>query len=281
MIGSSRSGGGNIVHRLIGRIDRTVFVLLSPAKKMAPRPLPEEFTASDPAFLSHTAELLAELRPRSPHELADLMRMSTSLAQLNHERYQKMILPAPEAAGVAAGFLFAGDVYAALNFAELPTESQRHAGDHLGILSGFYGLVRPFDRILPYRLEMGTRLTNRRGKDLYAFWGDYLTQWLSSWQEQHPNEWVVNLASREYARAARIDRLTGPWVEPVFKEIRDGKPRVIGVLAKRARGRMARFILENCLTNATELQAFNWQGYTYQSELSQENQWVYTRESGG
>ncbi|MEO0604393.1 MAG: peroxide stress protein YaaA, partial [Myxococcota bacterium] len=173
--------------------------------------------------------------------------------------------------------MFNGDVYLGLDAATLSNEDLVFGQNHLAILSGLYGVLRPLDVIQPYRLEMGTKVSTRRGGDLYAFWGDRIAKVLAERLAAHDDPTVVNLASKEYFSAVAVSALPGPVVTPVFRDVKDGKSRVISFFAKRARGEMARFALQRRITRPEDLKAFDGGGYTFQSDLSDETQWVFTR----
>jgi cytoplasmic iron level regulating protein YaaA (DUF328/UPF0246 family) len=173
---------------------------------------------------------------------------------------------------------FTGDVYKKLDAASLSLPDLRYAQDHLRILSGFYGLLRPLDLIQPYRLEMGTRLANTRGKSLYDFWGNRLVDAINAEHAERPLAAVLNLASNEYFKAVPAKRLDPPLVTAVFQEIRDGQPKTIAFLAKKARGLMTRFVIRNRVDDPEGLKEFGEEGYGYRSDLSTGDRLVFTRE---
>ena len=190
-----------------------------------------------------------------------------------------MSLPFTPATAKPCVLAFTGDVYKKLDAASLSKRDLRYAQDHLRILSGFYGLLRPLDLIQPYRLEMGTRLANTRGKSLYDFWGNRLVDSINSEHAERPMSAVLNLASNEYIRAVPARRLEPPLITAVFQEIREGQPKTIAFLAKKARGLMARFVVRNRVEEPEDLKDFGEEGYGFQSDLSTGDRLVFTRET--
>ncbi|MFN3931453.1 MAG: peroxide stress protein YaaA [Brevundimonas sp.] len=252
-----------------------MLIVLSPAKRL-------DFTEADPAlpaserrFLEDTGSLARTARARSVAELRRLMSISDDLARLNRERFQAFDPESTE--GVQAAFAFAGDVYEGLGARELDAAALTWAQDHIRILSGLYGLLRPLDRIQPYRLEMGTRLKTRRGASLYDFWGDRLSKCLNADVEGQADPTLVNLASQEYFGAVDARALKLPVVTPHFRETRDGESRIISFFAKKARGGMARFAIDERIDKAEDLKAFDRDGYRFDKAGSNETDWIFTR----
>jgi cytoplasmic iron level regulating protein YaaA (DUF328/UPF0246 family) len=252
-----------------------MLIVLSPAKRL-------DFTEADPAlpaserrFREDTASLSKTARARTVAELRRLMSISDDLARLNRERFQAF--EADSADGVQAAFAFAGDVYEGLKARELDTAGLTFAQDHLRILSGLYGLLRPLDRIQPYRLEMGTRLKTRRGSSLYDFWGDRISKQLNADAEGQAEKTLVNLASQEYFGAVDARALKLKVITPHFYESKDGDRRIISFFAKRARGTMARFAIDERLEQAEGLKAFDRDGYRFDKAASTETDWIFTR----
>lgn len=256
-----------------------MLALISPAKKMNTGAADPDVPATRPRLMDDTLELLEVVRELGPEDLKALMKVSDALAELNHERFRDFEVPLTRENARQAALAFAGDTYVGLDAEGLSADDLRYAQDHLAILSGFYGVLRPLDLIRPYRLEMGTKLDNPRGKNLYEFWGDRPTRVLDETLSGHGDRTVVNLASKEYFGVVDEAFLDGPVVTPVFKEIRDGRARVIGLLAKRARGAMARWMITRRLESPDGLRDFDEGGYRYRPELSDARQWVFTRES--
>lgn len=255
-----------------------MLVVISPAKKLD---WSQGFgvETTDPVFRSDAEELAERANELSPAELSRLMRISDKLARLNSERFAAFE-KAPAAASVRPAVLtFAGDTYAGLEARTMDTDARRWAQARLRILSGLYGVLRPFDGIQPYRLEMGTRLSNARGRDLYAWWGDRPARALDEAARDVGTDVLVNCASQEYFAAVDTDVLGMRVITPVFMEDRGGEPRVVSFYAKKARGAMARFICENRLTDPEDLKSFDAGGYTHVPGLSQDDRWVFVREA--
>jgi len=252
-----------------------LLIVLSPAKRL-------DFTEADPAlpaserrFLEDTASLARTARARTVAELRRLMGISDDLARLNRERFQAF--DAESTDGVQAAFAFAGDVYEGLRARELDSAGLAFAQRHIRILSGLYGLLRPLDRIQPYRLEMGTRLKTRRGSSLYDFWGDRISKCLNADAAGMIDPTVVNLASQEYFGAVDAKALNLPVVTPHFRESKDGESRIISFFAKKARGGMARFAIDERIERAGDLKAFDRDGYRFDKAGSTETDWIFTR----
>jgi uncharacterized protein len=252
-----------------------LLIVLSPAKRL-------DFTEADPAlpsserrFLDDTASLARTARGRTVAELRRLMSISDDLARLNRERFQAFDPDSTD--GVQAAFAFAGDVYEGLNARALDAEALVFAQDHVRILSGLYGLLRPLDRIQPYRLEMGTRLKTRRGSSLYDFWGDRISKQLNADAARPSPGVLVNLASQEYFGAVDAKALKLPVVTPQFRESRDGESRIISFFAKKARGGMTRFAIDERIDKADDLKAFDRDGYRFDKSASSETEWIFTR----
>ncbi len=253
-----------------------MLIVLSPAKRL-------DFTETDPAlpasarrFLDDTASLARTAKRQTKADLRRLMGISDDLARLNQERF-KAFDPDATDDGVQAALAFAGDVYQGLDARSLDPAALAFAQDHLRILSGLYGLLRPLDRIQPYRLEMGTRLKTRRGGSLYDFWGDRISKCLNADAEGHADPTLVNLASQEYFGAVDAKALKLPIVTPQFREHKDGESRIISFFAKKARGSMARFAIDARITRAEDLKAFDRDGYRFDKAASGVTDWIFTR----
>lgn len=258
-------------------LEAAILALLSPAKKLDfERPVPTD-TFTRPALIDDVRELLAVARRQSAADLKRLMDISDDLATLNHARFQ-VLDPEPAAPDARQALLaFAGDVYVGLDACSLSPDDLSWAQDHLAVLSGLYGYLRPLDLIQPYRLEMGTRLANPRGKDLYAFWKQRLADRVNAAVAGHADPTVVNLASDEYFSAVDTKRLTSRVVTPVFQDIKDGKARAVFLFVKRARGRMARWIVEHRIERAEDLKGFEEDGYRFVEDVSDAARWVFRR----
>ena len=254
-----------------------MIILLSPAKTLdfaTPAPV-AEFTQPD--FLAESQRLVKRLRRFSPAELGRLMHISDPLAALNTKRYADWAPPFRPDNAKPALFAFNGDVYDGLAAATLPKPALRFAQGHLRMLSGLYGLLRPLDLIQPYRLEMGTRLANDRGEDLYAFWGERIVTALNAALAEAKARVLVNLASQEYFKAVTVKKLSVPVIAPVFEDWSAGRFKVVSFYAKRARGLMARLALVKRLKAAEGLKDFSDEGYAYVAEASTATRWVFRR----
>jgi cytoplasmic iron level regulating protein YaaA (DUF328/UPF0246 family) len=252
-----------------------MLIVLSPAKSLdldTPTPAREHTL---PDFTDRAAQLIGVLRDLSPGQVGELMHISDALSVLNVARYATWTLD--HADGYQAMMAFNGDVYAGLDARSLDAASLRFAQRHLRILSGLYGLLRPLDRIHPYRLEMGTKLATPGGKDLYAFWGETITEALNKELAATRSTAVVNLASEEYFKSVKPKRLDAPVIAPVFEDWKNGQYKIISFHAKRARGMMARFAIENGITDPDELKAFSLGGYAFVPEASTQQRWLFRR----
>lgn len=250
--------------------------VLSPAKTLDFTPGPEGLTATAPEMRADTARLARTTRQLKAADLKRLMDISDKLAELNVTRF-KAFAPRDQDAGVQAALAFAGDVYVGLQARTLDGDALAWAQDRVRILSGLYGLLRPLDRIQPYRLEMGVRLANERGATLYDFWGDRLSKALNKAAEGHADRTLVNLASQEYFGAVDAHALKLPVVNCHFKQEQDGMVRNLAFYAKTARGLMTRFAIDGRIEDAKDLQAFDTAGYRFRPDLSDARDWVFTR----
>ena len=253
-----------------------MLIVLSPAKRLDFTEAEASVPATAPRFADDTANLSKTTRRLTRADLRRLMSISDTLADLNRERF-KAFDPEATDAGVQAAFAFAGDVYEGLKARDLDGPALEWAQDHLRILSGFYGLLRPLDRIQPYRLEMGVRLKTRRGASLYDFWGDRISKCLNADAEGQTDPTLVNLASQEYFGAVDAKALKLPVVTPHFRESRDGESRMISFFAKKARGGMARFAIDERIEKTADLKAFDRDGYAFDKAASTEADWIFTR----
>lgn len=259
-----------------------MFMLISPAKTLDFETPPGVSTHSQPAFQKESQALIKNLRRFSPAELASLMKLSDALATLNVTRYQEWSLPFTIDNSKQAVLSFAGDVYEGLDASSLSAADLKWAQGHLGILSGLYGLLKPLDLIQPYRLEMGTRLENPRGKDLYAWWGDILQQAVVTAAQATKSGVVVNLASEEYFKAVKVKGAKGvklPVLQPVFEDWKGEGYKVISFYAKRARGLMVRYAIQHRIDKTEQLKKFDMEGYRYAPEASDGTTWVFRRRS--
>ena len=256
-----------------------MLMLISPAKTLdfeTPAPV-DQFTQAD--FLDQSALLMKVLRKKTAGDLAALMDVSDKIAQLNVERNKSWQTPFTLQNAKQALFAFKGDVYTGLAADTLPLDRLDYLQTHLRMLSGLYGLLRPYDLMQPYRLEMGTKLTNSRGADLYQFWGKRITQKVNEALEQMGEGTVlVNLASNEYYAAIKPKLLSARVVTPVFKDGKNGQYKTISFFAKKARGLMVRYAAENNVSQVENLKGFDFDGYRFDATTSTADQWVFLRD---
>ncbi len=252
-------------------------ILLSPSKTLKMECDIKHHDYTGPAFLKDSQELLGIMKTYSTAELQTLMKVSEKIAALNVERYQHMSFPFTRDNAAPALYAFRGDVYDGLDADSMSDDNVGFASRYLRILSGFYGLLRPLDLMQAYRLEMGTRLENERGKNLYAFWGDILTNAVNDNAQQTEAEHIVNLASNEYFSAIDAKKLTTPLITPVFKEKKGSDYKIVGLFAKKARGRMARHLINEKELSLAALLSFDKDGYGFNESLSDKATLVFTR----
>ena len=254
--------------------------LLSPAKSLdydTPVPKRTAALATEAPFPERTAELIQALRHQSAAQVAQLMSLSDALAQLNVARYRAWSHVATPHNSRPAALAFNGDVYGGLDAPSLKPADLRWAQQHIAILSGLYGVLRPLDRLQPYRLEMGTALATARGKDLYAFWGDAVAEHLNTRLEADASPVVINLASQEYFRAVRKSVLRARVIDCVFEEWKGGRYKVISFFAKRARGLMARHAIAQRVRTPAGLKTFAAEGYAFDAATSAPDRFVFRR----
>lgn len=254
-----------------------LIALLSPAKTLDFESLAPVDDATDCMLLDEAQSLVAVLKKLDAAALAKLMKLSPALAELNVERYQSWRPQMTEQNSKQALFAFKGDVYSGLDAASLTAKQIRQAQGQLRILSGLYGLLKPLDRIQPYRLEMGTRLATPQGVNLYQFWGERITKLLAEQLAAAKADYLLNLASQEYFKVIKTADLEVPIIDVRFLEEKNGDYRFISFFAKKARGLMMRYILDQQPSSVTELQAFNYAGYAYCKAQSSPSEWVFTR----
>ena len=251
-------------------------IVVSPAKTLDYETNLPTTRGTQPSFLEITATINRKLARMSKKEIADLMNISDKLADLNYNRYQEFSKEHTKQNSRPAAYAFAGDVYTGLDAYTIPTGMIDFMQDTLRILSGYYGILRPLDLIQPYRLEMGTSLPVGRKKNLYEVWQEKVTDFLN--KELAEDELFVNLASQEYFKAVDTTKLKTPVISPVFKDFKNGKLKIISFFAKKARGSMARYIIESKVQTLEELKAFDYDGYRFSGEeTSRENEPVFTR----
>lgn len=254
-----------------------MLVVLSPSKTLDPEACTDAAICTQPDYLKESRQLIRRLRELSPDDIAELMRVSMKIADLNFDRYRQWKTPFTAGNARPAALTFKGDVYTGLGADDFTRQDLKFAQKHLRILSGLYGLLRPLDLIQPYRLEMGTRLGTPRGDNLYQFWGNRITDGIREALSAQKGPVLVNLASQEYFKAVRPETLDAPVITPVFKERKRGQYRVIGLFAKKARGMMTRHIIKNRLSTVDDITGFTDGGYRYSPEMSTETEWVFAR----
>jgi cytoplasmic iron level regulating protein YaaA (DUF328/UPF0246 family) len=230
-----------------------------------------------PEFVTESAKLIADLKKLAPQDVAKLMGLSDQLAVLNVGRYRDWSKKFTEANSKPAIYAFDGDVYDGFDVKTLNAKALEFAQGHIRILSGLYGALRPLDLMQAYRLEMGTSLKNARGKDLYAFWGGRVTDSLKKVLEKDKKPVLLNLASEEYFKVLQPKELGCPVIAPVFQDAKDGKYKIISFYAKRARGLMARYVVENRISDPADLKGFNLDGYRYYAADSKVDKPVFRR----
>ncbi len=255
-----------------------MLIVISPAKNLDyDTPIPTSLS-SKPSFLKHSTLLAEQLKEMAPHELSELMGISDKLGVLNFDRYQTWQPPFNKKNARQAVFAFKGDVYVGLDAYQFSEQDCEFAQEHLRILSGLYGLLRPLDLIQPYRLEMGTKLANERGKDLYEFWGDLQTKQLNKQLKSIGSDYLINLASNEYFKSVQPKNIDANIITPVFKDKKNDQYKIISFFAKKARGLMSAYIIKNKITSPIQLKKFNREGYSYNAAMSSKSELVFTRE---
>jgi cytoplasmic iron level regulating protein YaaA (DUF328/UPF0246 family) len=235
----------------------------------------EEFT--QPAHLTQSRKLVRRMRQLSGQELTKLMNVSGNIADLNQQRFKNWKTPFKPENARQAIFAFKGDVYIGLDAYSMTAQNVDFAQHHLRILSGLYGVLRPLDLMQPYRLEMGTRIDTDVGNNLYQFWGERITKTLNQELKQSDSNTLINLASNEYFKSIKPKLLKADVITPVFKDYNKGSYQVIGFFAKKARGLMARYLIDNEIDSPAELMNFAAEGYAYNAAMSTSHQWVFTR----
>lgn len=255
-----------------------MLAIISPAKTLDYTSSVPEFSFSQPQFITQSEQLINICRQLSPDQIASLMSISDKLAGLNAARFAQWQVEHNQQNAKAAIYAFKGDVYTGLDIDSLSEQDVKFAQQHLRMLSGLYGLLRPLDLMQPYRLEMGTKLTNAQGKDLYAFWGNQITQAIQTSLDEQGDNILINLASDEYYKAVKADKLAARIIKPVFLDNKNGKYKVISFYAKKARGLMCRYIIQHRLTDLEQLKAFDLEGYWFDESQSNQQELVFKRD---
>lgn len=253
-------------------------LVISPAKTLDFESAPVTKTHSNPSFLANSQQLIDQLKELSQADVASLMKLSDKLAALNVARFGSWETPFTPENAKQAILAFKGDVYTGLDAEHFSEDDFSFAQDHLRILSGLYGLLKPLDLVQPYRLEMGTKFANSRGKNLYEFWDMLLTDTLNKEFSNEKEPVLINLASNEYFKAIKVKSLQAEIITPVFKDWKNGQYKMISFYAKKARGLMAAYIIKNRLKDPEQLKCFDSEGYYFSQEQSTGNEWVFLRD---
>lgn len=254
-----------------------MLIVISPAKTLDFETQPSTPTHSQPRFLDQSQQLINTLQKLDTVDIAKLMKLSDKLAGLNVARYQSWKPPFNLDNAKQAALAFKGDVYTGLDAETMSDADLGYAQNHLRILSGLYGVLKPLDLIQPYRLEMGTKLDNDSGKNLYEFWGNDLTDAIT---QELDDGILINLASNEYFKSIKTKQLNARVITPVFKDQKNGQYKMISFYAKKARGLMSRYIIDNKLTEPEAIKGFDYEGYYYSEAESKGDEWVFLREHG-
>ena len=255
-----------------------MLAIISPAKTLDYESAVEKFDVFQPHLLDYSEQLIQVCRQLTPAQIGSLMSISDKLAGLNAARFAEWQKNHNEQNSRPAVYAFKGDVYTGLAAETLTREDILFAQQHLRMLSGLYGLLCPLDLMQPYRLEMGTKLNNPQGKDLYAFWGELITQSLQTALDEQGDDILVNLASDEYYKAVKADKLKASIVKPIFLDNKGGKYKVISFYAKKARGLLCRYMIQNRLTTIEQLKSFDLGGYWFDATSSDEYELVFKRD---
>lgn len=255
-----------------------MLMVISPAKTLDFETPAITGRSTAPEFIDQSKQLVEQLRALSPTDISGLMGISDALGELNFERFLNWHAPFTRDNAKQALLAFRGDVYTGLDADSFGDEDFRFAQQHLRILSGLYGLLKPLDLIQPYRLEMGTRFANNRGDNLYQFWGDSLTEAANRQLKKLGSEVLLNLASNEYFKALNQSALAGDVITPVFKDLKGDKYKIVSFFAKKARGMMAAYVIKHRITDVDAIKKFRQGGYRYNAAVSTAREWVFTRD---
>lgn len=253
-----------------------MILVISPAKTLYDRSPVQLEPFTEPAFVSEAGKIISVMKKKKPEQLAQLMDISPKLAELNYHRFQAWQPTNPKNAWQAL-LMFHGDVYQGIKAETFSAPEFDYAQQNLRILSGLYGLLKPLDLIQPYRLEMGTAISIGSKKNLYEFWKTKITSQLNEDLAKKGDHTLINLASKEYFNAIDTRKLNARVITPSFRETKNGRYQMVSIFAKKARGLMSRFIIQNNLSDAEEIKAFDWEGYYFHNHLSSDTEWVFTR----
>ncbi len=254
-----------------------MLIVISPAKTLDFKTAPITKIHTQPEFLKESRQLVKQLKEMTPARVSSLMKISDKLGALNFLRFNEWKTPFTLDNSKQAVLAFKGDVYTGINAETFSSQELKFAQRHLRILSGLYGLLRPLDLIQAYRLEMGTKLDNQQGKDLYEFWDSKLTDQINRDIRASESKYLINLASNEYFKSLQADDINAEIIVPVFKDYKNGKYKIISFFAKKARGLMSAYIIRNRLKDPEELKAFDVDGYKFYKSGSNESNWVFQR----
>lgn len=254
-----------------------MLIVISPAKTLDYETVPKTKVFTTPDYLAQSQKLINRLRNFSSLDISDLMKVSAKIADLNFERYETWKKPFTVKNAKQSILAFKGDVYTGLDAESFKADDFKFAQNHLRVLSGLYGLLRPLDLMQPYRLEMGTKLKTDMGKNLYEFWGSDITDGLNKQLKSIKSNYLINLASVEYFKSVKTKEINAKIITPAFKEFKNGDYKMIGIYAKKARGLLSRYIIQNKLNDPEDIKSFNEEGYRFNKTLSKGNDFVFTR----
>jgi uncharacterized protein len=254
-----------------------MLIVISPAKTLDFETAPITNIHTQPEFMKETRQLVKQLKKMTPAEVSSLMKISDKLGVLNYLRFNEWKTPFTLSNAKQALLAFKGDVYTGIDAESFSSQEFKFAQKHLRILSGLYGVLKPLDLIQAYRLEMGTSLENKKGKDLYDFWGTKITEQINQDLKASKSKYLINLASNEYFKSLQAKDINAKIIVPVFKDYKNGKYKIISFLAKKARGQMSAYIIKNKLKDPEDIKAFNVGGYKYNKSGSNESNWAFQR----
>jgi cytoplasmic iron level regulating protein YaaA (DUF328/UPF0246 family) len=256
-----------------------MLMIISPAKTLDFETPAKTSVATTPDFLDQSQQLIDQLRQLSPTDVSGLMGISDKLGLLNYDRFHNWHVPFDAANAKQSVLAFKGDVYTGLDAESFSRDDFKFAQKHLRILSGLYGLLRPLDLIQAYRLEMGTKFANDNGANLYQFWNNQLSEAVNVQLTKTKSEVLLNLASNEYFKAVKSQSIKADIIVPVFKDLKNGKYKIISFYAKKARGLMASYVIKNRINDVEQIKSFDVNGYCYNEAMSTARDWVFTRDS--
>lgn len=254
-----------------------MLIVISPAKTLDYDTPTTTSRHTTPQYLAEATQLIERSRKFSIEDISSLMAVSKKIAELNHQRFAEWHTPFTEENAKQAILAFKGDVYTGLDAGTLSKKELTFAQQHLRILSGLYGLLRPLDLMQAYRLEMGRKINTDKGKNLYEFWGDTITTGLNQQLTSMKSKHLINLASNEYFKSVKTKMLAAEIITPIFKDYKNGDYKIMGVYAKKARGTLSRFIIQNQLNDVEHIKEFKQDGYSFNQQMTEGTNWVFTR----